>query len=43
MRKLEKSAEQLRVTLELRRSNAASKHINKKKYTRKGKKQNESY
>ena len=31
------SAEQLRARLELRRSNASAKHVNKKKYTRKKK------
>jgi hypothetical protein len=37
------SAEQLRARLELRRSNASAKHVNKKKYSRKPKHKKELF
>ena len=40
MRKFAATPEQLRARLELRRSNAATPHKNKKKYTRKNKHKN---
>ena len=40
MMKLPATPEQLRARLELRRSNASAKHVNKKKYTRKQKHKN---